>query len=250
MNAFFGDAPPSPVTGIPGWETPAEEQALIEYARRVPSPGVIVEIGAEYGRSAAAFASATLDKPTTIVSVDLFPGDLLEHHRTNLRAAGLLSGTWQVVGDSKTVAFPAETNAGVDLLFIDGDHTYEGALADLVRWTPLVKEGGFLLVHDCACATNPTPHYLHFEVTRALYKWFTEIYPGQWESIESVDSMLVFRKTAQERKYKELVDSLGLPASPERHVLLPAIQYDPEQGVVERPATHPDTIWSVIEAKP
>ena len=203
---MFGDAPHSPYTQIPGWETPAEEEALRCYSRLVPLYGTLVEIGAEYGRSAAAMAQATAGMATTIYSVDLFPGDLLDHHRDNLRRAGLDAQTQQIVGDSKTVPIPdVITQDGIDLLFIDGDHTYEGALADLVRWTPLVKEAGILLVHDCACATNPSPHYLHFEVARALYKWFTEIYPGQWESVESVDSMLVFRKTAQERLYKEVV---------------------------------------------
>ena len=37
---------------------------------------------------------------------------------------------------------------GVDLLFVDGDHTYEGAASDLTRWSPLVRPGGHVVLHD------------------------------------------------------------------------------------------------------
>ncbi len=36
----------------------------------------------------------------------------------------------------------------LDLVFIDGDHSYEGARADIAAWTPKVKEGGILAGHD------------------------------------------------------------------------------------------------------
>ena len=36
----------------------------------------------------------------------------------------------------------------LDLAFIDGDHSYEGAKADIKAWTPIVREGGILAGHD------------------------------------------------------------------------------------------------------
>jgi hypothetical protein len=36
----------------------------------------------------------------------------------------------------------------VDLLFIDGDHTYEGVKADYDLYGPLVRRGGVLAFHD------------------------------------------------------------------------------------------------------
>jgi predicted O-methyltransferase YrrM len=37
----------------------------------------------------------------------------------------------------------------LDLIFIDGDHTYEGALADItIAWRKL-RPGGWMLGHDC-----------------------------------------------------------------------------------------------------
>lgn len=36
----------------------------------------------------------------------------------------------------------------LDLLFIDGDHSYEGVTADFRAYTPLVREGGIVVCHD------------------------------------------------------------------------------------------------------
>jgi hypothetical protein len=38
--------------------------------------------------------------------------------------------------------------AEIDLLFIDGDHTYEGVKKDYEMYSPLVKEGGIIIFHD------------------------------------------------------------------------------------------------------
>jgi hypothetical protein len=35
-----------------------------------------------------------------------------------------------------------------DLVFLDGDHTYEGLMADINAWLPLVRIGGILCGHD------------------------------------------------------------------------------------------------------
>ena len=46
----------------------------------------------------------------------------------------------------------------IDVLFIDGDHSYEGMLKDFYDYSPLVREGGVVAVHDI--------YYLE-DVTRA-----------------------------------------------------------------------------------
>lgn len=35
-----------------------------------------------------------------------------------------------------------------DLIFIDGDHTYEGCLQDVQQYTPYVRPGGYFILHD------------------------------------------------------------------------------------------------------
>ena len=51
-----------------------------------------------------------------------------------------------IVGDSQHTTYPEIGK--VDLLFIDGDHTYEGCLADVENWYGHLKNNGHLLFHD------------------------------------------------------------------------------------------------------
>lgn len=41
-----------------------------------------------------------------------------------------------------------------DLIFIDGDHRYEGVKADFEHWIPSLRIGGHILFHD-SCVTRP-----------------------------------------------------------------------------------------------
>lgn len=191
---MIGDAPKSPFTGLPGWETPDEEELLTRYAAQVPEAGVIVEIGGEWGRSAGAFARGAHDS-VEIVTVDLFPGNLLDSHRANLLEAGFSARSYQIQANSHTFGHQWTLDKPIHLLFIDGDHTYEGAKADIDAWVKHVPVDGIVIFHDVAQVTNKQPHYLHFEVTRAITDWAST--QTDFEAIEQVDTAAVFRRVQQ-----------------------------------------------------
>ena len=50
------------------------------------------------------------------------------------------TASMDAVGDFK--------NASLDCLFIDGDHRFDMAIMDLVRWAPKVRKGGIIMLHD------------------------------------------------------------------------------------------------------
>lgn len=56
----------------------------------------------------------------------------------------LLNGNSAVLVQRLAEEYPRE----VDIYLVDGDHTYEGALKDIQSGLPMVKPGGFILVHD------------------------------------------------------------------------------------------------------
>lgn len=66
--------------------------------------------------------------------------------------AEMKSGTLDVVeGNSADPAIVEKTRAlagELDFLFIDGDHSYEGAKADFDNYGPLVRKGGVIAFHD------------------------------------------------------------------------------------------------------
>jgi predicted O-methyltransferase YrrM len=193
----FNGAPTSPFTAVPGWESLPEQETLLAHAALVPETGTIVEIGAEFGMSASLFCKAA--RPgVQIYSIDLFPDDLMYVHQANLQAAKLAGRSKQIKGDSALVGRAWQLGM-IDLLFIDGDHTYEGVARDIAAWIPRVKLGGTVIFHDAAPPTNHNPHYLHHEVQRAIDEWYARskasTNPNDWfEEQSSVDTMRIFSR--------------------------------------------------------
>jgi predicted O-methyltransferase YrrM len=108
----------------------------------------IVEIGRFKGGSTFLLAAA-MHPDARLVSYDphvkLGREDADAPLRQALARYGLDRRTTLVVGDSKTAAPP---DGPVDLVFVDGDHTYDAVKADHDRWTGLVRPGGHVLHHD------------------------------------------------------------------------------------------------------
>lgn len=208
---MIGNAPHSPITGVPGWESKPEQELLLRYAQQVPEQGIILEIGAEFGMSASIFCAGA-KASVEIISLDLFPEDIYAAHRRNLAEAGYWGRTHCLQGDShqsdyadvwRTAKLTGDPRP-IDLLFIDGDHTYEGVSEDIRRWTPFVNLGGHVVFHDVATATNEHPHALHYEIARAIARWGMaspseltkqgQSRVGRWKSVEMVDTILVFER--------------------------------------------------------
>lgn len=188
--------PTSPLTGVPGWTADVEEVELRRLAALVPAGGTIVEIGAEYGRSAAAFCSGA-DASATIISVDLFPfdhpvvGDLMAAYKSNLERAGFKDRTSVMRGDSRSVGRSWNPDYRINLLFIDGDHSYRRVLGDLQIWGRFVGFGGYLACHDCAIPGRDDNHDLHIEVARAIRQWRD---PVAWPYIGQVGTLYVLQR--------------------------------------------------------
>ena len=71
-------------------------------------------------------------------------------------------------------------NKQIDLLFIDGDHSYEGVKKDFEMYGPLVKENGIIAFHDIV-KVSP-----EIEINNEVNKFWNEI-KEKFEYIEIVD---------------------------------------------------------------
>jgi predicted O-methyltransferase YrrM len=129
-----------------------DEAALLFRLARHAESGPFAEIGRFKGGSTFVFATALPDG-VELWSYDLhvalrpdMPGDRLDRELADALARyGLDRKVHLLVADSRTVDPPP---APLELLFVDGDHSYEGARADFARWGELVRPGGHLLFHD------------------------------------------------------------------------------------------------------
>lgn len=60
-------------------------------------------------------------------------------------------------------------DGSLDFVFIDADHTYEGCKADILAWSPKVKEGGWISGHDFR-----NPNYPSWGVEKAVAELVVE----------------------------------------------------------------------------
>ena len=119
-------------------------------------PRLLVELGTHRGNSYCAFcqAIASLQLDTKAFAIDTWEGDLhigreqgvledlKEHHD---RLYGSFSSLMQMQFDEARGFFAPET---VDLLHIDGTHTYEAVRKDFENWLPTLSSRGVVLFHD------------------------------------------------------------------------------------------------------
>ena len=129
-----------------------DEAALLFRLARDLERGPIAEIGRFKGGSTMVFATALPDG-IELWSYDFhvalrpdMPGPELDAElRAALERYGLEGKVHLLVADSRTADPPP---GELQLLFIDGDHSYEGAKADFDRWGAFVAPGGHVLFHD------------------------------------------------------------------------------------------------------
>lgn len=132
-----------------------------------PRDGVIVEIGSFKGKSAVMLGKlAERFGLGPIVAIDPhnFNNEELSEHRSNPGATSFdefvenvrSAGVSQFVETHRKFSTEVAKNwdRPIRLLWIDGDHSYEGAKADFDGFLPHLVPGGFVALHD---ALHPFP---------------------------------------------------------------------------------------------
>jgi cephalosporin hydroxylase len=143
------------------WQVRSEIAALLELVQQ-RRPKVVLEIGTASGGTLFLFARMAAED-ATLISIDLRKGKFgggyplwrvpFYHGFASDRQTVKL-----VRGDSHSGEVRERVSSllggrPVDVLFIDGDHTYEGVKSDFNGYTPLVANRGLIALHDIVPGT-------------------------------------------------------------------------------------------------
>jgi MMP 1-O-methyltransferase len=176
---------------VDGWLSDEQGCALFEAAAAATGRGHIVEIGSWKGRSTVWLAAGARLRGAKVYAVDPHIGSredpqaaTLAEFRENLARAGVADHVEPLVMTSAEAV--RVIDGEIELLFIDGDHSYEGVRRDAALWLPRLVEGGTVMFHDVGTAGYSGPR----RVFRRSICW-----SAGFEGIERVGSMVLARRT-------------------------------------------------------
>ena len=142
------------IDSLEGWLSVNEGLFLRKAASMVKGlPGHIVEIGSFQGKSTIYLASTG----QTVYAVDPHKGEIddvkvpptLKAFRDNIKKFGVAARIRLLRMTSKAAS--RKWKGSIKLLFIDGLHDEKNAEHDFRVWSPYVKSGGIIAMHDSFC---------------------------------------------------------------------------------------------------
>ncbi len=193
---------------VKGFLDPVEGEALARYAGEAAALGPVLEIGTYCGKSALYLGPAVRDAGRVLFTLDHHRGseehqpgegyhdpelynaelgvvETLPALRETLFKAGLEDCVIPVIGTSKTVAAHWTTPLG--MVFIDGGHSMDAALADYRGWAGKIVPGGLLAIHD----VFPNPE----DGGRPPYEiWKLAVASGLFEQVNRTGTLEVLRR--------------------------------------------------------
>lgn len=144
-------------------------------------PEIIVELGTHYGTSFFSFCQAVKDQKieTQLFAIDTWKGD--KH------AGKYNSSVYKTVNKIKNKFFKKINiklyrqtfnsankrfkNKSIDLLHIDGLHTYDAVKQDFETWLPKVKDTGIVMFHDIKETKDDFGVYKLWQELKTKYRY-------------------------------------------------------------------------------
>jgi len=134
-------------------------------------PTVTVDLGVDYGYSLFALAMPEIGK---VYGVDSFEpvGYYTQHtnnyqvvmnfkERYNFKHVEVIKGFFDQVAETWTQR--------IQILHIDGNHTFESVTDDWKNWYPFVDAGGIVLMHDVISFPEVGQYYNNIDIPKAYF---------------------------------------------------------------------------------
>ena len=129
-----------------------EKVALYRLASDLPENATIVEIGSYHGASSAVMASAAEKHSLRVHCIDTWQNDAVSDASEDIFGTFLantfFAGETIVTHRGDCHEVNNQIDFPVNMLFVDGDHSYEGAKRDFEIYLPKINPQGVLAMHD------------------------------------------------------------------------------------------------------
>lgn len=164
-----------------GFKDVSEAQALYDFciSRR---PQLILEIGRRMGVSTRLFATAVKEWDGRVISIDGAPQVFVPKVLDEMGLSHFVEFI-----DQWSPWITPDSEWRIELLYINGDHTYIATLADYHFFNFFVSTGGLIVFHDC----------LHKPVTQAITAARQR---DNLKHLETIGNLAVFEKTDKARR--------------------------------------------------
>jgi predicted O-methyltransferase YrrM len=163
---------------------------LTDLAKSLPDNPHVVNIGAGAGTSGLAFLLSRPDLRLTTIDIETGPHPTggLENERAVLEANGVNYSEryTTMTGDSKQLGYDLNKALDLDMVLIDGDHSYYGCLGDIRAWLPHLKPSGILACHDYHKVEAWTRDNPTVKVTPELVAKVIKPYPGVDKAVDEL----------------------------------------------------------------
>jgi predicted O-methyltransferase YrrM len=179
------------LVGLASAETQTTERERACLASHARGRRRLVEIGVWHGVTTARLR-ASMDPEGELSAVDPFPAGRLGfsmQEQIARRVAGQAQGgaiRWMKM----TGAEAARGHQPVDFVFIDGDHSEEGLLADWRAWSALLEPGGVVALHD----SRSTPERAIDDAGSVRVTNEVVLRDPRFELVDAIDSLTVVRR--------------------------------------------------------
>lgn len=191
---------------IPGWLSQREAATLFRLVHSLESQApTLCEIGSWAGRSSYVLARALsvrggdgvlycvdpLDGTGDSLSAPMYQHEIAQMDQSleelfwsNLRSRGVDHHVRLIRKRSQDAE--SELSTEIDLLFIDGDHSYAAVRSDFVRYARHLRRGGYVALHDVGSPRFSGPK----QVVETCI-----VNSSEWEAHTLVDELFVARRT-------------------------------------------------------
>jgi hypothetical protein len=171
---------------IPGSFTTLSGKKLFEYACKVPTDGIIAEIGVDQGRSLSVMLqSRDEENPATFLVVDSWESVLRDNMVKVQALLEKFGPPNHLLLNMTSVAAADIWSGAIDMIHIDAHHYDDtdkgGPTLDCEHWLPKLKSGGVACFHD-------------YDSTFKDVKKAVDLACKGWFNLGNYDSLAIRRK--------------------------------------------------------